>query len=66
MMLQQLSENSIFFISFGLVSISIIIGFMWCFSIYHNYNTSLKYEGEKEKIEVMASNSNQVKNDEGF
>ena len=60
-MIEHLSENSIFFIIFGLVSISIIIGLVWSYSMFRDYNTNLKYENEKEKIEVTAHNSNQIK-----
>ena len=57
MMLEQLSENSIFFISLGFVSISIIVAFILCFSILHNYNTNLKVQTEKEKIEVSSQSN---------
>lgn len=58
MMIHQLTNDSIFFISFGLISGCIIVAFVLCFSIYHNYNTNIKYETAKEKIEVNTTNSN--------
>ena len=55
----ELNEKVIFFITLGVVSASIIVAFVWCFSVLHNYNTNVKVETEKEKIEVSShSNSN--------
>ena len=55
----ELNENIIFFITLSVVSIGIIIAFIWCFSVLHNYNSNVKIETENEKIEVSShSNSN--------
>ncbi len=57
--MMQLDFNTSFFIGLMIVSIGILVTFVICFLIVNKYNFNVSIE--KEKVEVNATYSNQLK-----